>query len=245
MKFILPLCLLFCGFFTTALHAQKKVKTHYLSQTLNPDEIKSLGTKIDKVYYMFLGHFSNKTQADTSSTGLFKEQEIICVPIWKKRNGEYWMYMSWYPADNIESPMSQLVYKISKHERDTFLLERFNLPENMRGLVWADAKAFDKFTPHDLIASGCINYLLVDGENFYSKPRTETEYCPEIAGAPFAFLQTEGLVTTSKITLYGTFFDANKNVIFTQKPGGVHFERRDKNNPKYLDILYKKKGKKK
>jgi len=105
--------------------------------------------------------------------------------------------------------------------------------------------AFDKFTPHDLVARGCINYLLVDGENFYSKPRTEIEYCPEMPRAPFAFIQTEGLVSASHITLYGTFFDANKKLLFTQKPDGVHFEKRDKNSPKYLDILYKKKGKKK
>lgn len=240
---LLTTFLLIMGF--SVAMGQKKIKTHYLSKTLNAAEIGALNTKLEKAYYMFLGHFSNKAQADTSTTGLFKEQEIICVPMWQKRSGEYWMYMSWYPANNIESPMSQLVYKVNKFSRDTFTLERYNLPQAMRGTIWADAKALDKFKPADLIPSGCINYLSVHGsDEFYLQPRNENEYCPEVSGSPFAFVQTESRLSAEHVVLYGTFYDANKNVLFSQKPGGVHFSRFDKNNPKYLDELYGKKKKK-
>ena len=221
---------------------QKKIKNHYLTKTLTAEEIRGLTTKLNKVYYMFAGHFSNKAQADTSTTGLFKEQEIICVPIWQKRSGEYWLYMSWYPANNIESPLSQMVYRIDKFARDTFTLERFNLPPAMRGTIWKEAKAIDKFKPADLIATGCVNLLVVKGsDEFYAEPKNKKELCKEVEDSPFAYVQTELSLSPEYIVLYNTFYDAQKEILFTQKPGGVHFTRSDKNNPKYLDILYAQK----
>lgn len=70
-----------------------KEKYSYLTNTYEAREITKMKTKIEKVYGMMTGHFSNKVQADTTNLPIYREQEIISIPIWKERTGEFWLSM--------------------------------------------------------------------------------------------------------------------------------------------------------
>lgn len=248
-KFLFFLLLLTCLAATTFAQKRKnkKPKYNYLTPTLTSNEIKALPNKIEKIYYMSLGHFTNKKQADTTQSPIYKEQEFICVPMWRKqRVGEYWAYFSWYQANNIETPLGQFVFKLAKKDRDTFAFEIYGLPEEMRGLGWEQEDPFNKFKPQDLIKTDCIYQVFATGENqFRIQLPTGASPCQSTAGmrSTTAYYSFETEIQLEKQISYSTFYDKDQKVMVTYKPIGNHFERIPKNQPKYLDILYPKKGK--
>ena len=66
---------------------------NYLEKTKTAEEIKAVENRLEKVYNMFLGHFTNEAQAATEESAIYKAQELISVPMWTKRTGEYWAYI--------------------------------------------------------------------------------------------------------------------------------------------------------
>ena len=108
-------CFLFIILFASC---KTKKEFHYLTNTYNSNEIEQMSTKLDKVYAMLLGHFSNKEQADTSKSNILAAQELINVPFWGKRTGEYWFYSGWFKDGFIENAIRQNIFQLSKKARE-------------------------------------------------------------------------------------------------------------------------------
>lgn len=234
--------LLCIGVASCHILSKPKDTFHYLRPIPTESDIDKMDNRLERLYFMSLGHFTNQAQADTTSNPLLKAQEIINVPIWRKqRVGEYWGVISWYPADYIETPLAQFAYKISKRDRDTFTLETFKMPDAMLGTGWAAENPYSAFKPQDLIKSGCIHYIV---------PQTDGKflvYLPEGQKPCVSTVRIKGMETLfefhtqidySQQISHLKFYDTKGNVLMSYKDGN-HFKRVAV--PKYLDILYKEK----
>ncbi len=240
-------CVLFlavaCSYST--VYAQK-TKYHYLMPTMNADEILALDNKMERLYYMLLGHFDNKEQADTSTVPFIKHQEFIAVPLWREqRKGEYWLAFAWYKAGNLEEPLVQFVYKLAKKDRDTFYFERYFIPDEMRNTDWAKSDPYSKFKPQDLRKSDCLMLLYphpTEPNAYQMNMPTEDDYCSgDVGTRGYAYVRMLVDISPVMWNLRVTFYDKDYKVLFSYKDIGNRYKRLPKNQPKYLDILYKKK----
>lgn len=241
--FILCLC---CLVSSTAIFAQKKKNKqeyNYMNSMRTPEQIRQIDSKLERAYYMQIGYFTNKKQADTTTNPLLKHQEMIVVPLWRRqRTGEYWAYFSWYPGGNVETPLMQFVVKFSKKDRDTLLLETYGVPDEMKGQGWAKEDPYHHFKPNDLRKTGCIHYLTsADGESFELFMPEGSEHCASMmtVKGQAVYYEFNTTIRPESVLTRTTLYDKDGNILISYKPTGNLFERL--HEPRYLDILYPKK----
>lgn len=246
---VLVWCLLICVFSVTSLQAQRKSKKQkfYFTQTSKTaEEIDQLNNKLDKIYYSYVGYFSNKAQADTTTSPLYREQEMISVPIWREqRKGEYWFYIMWAVPNKLDNPLAVFVYKLYKKDRDTTLLERFELPDDMKNTGWAAENPYNKFKPQDLIKTGCFHYLVND-ENGHIKmlmPDYDSICVAGTGSRGYAYSRMQGSVEPSKFVLTTNFYDKDKRFLYSFGPTGNHYVRLPKTDQRYMELLYSRRRK--
>ncbi len=114
------------------LSACNQEQYNYLERSRNRQEITDTENRLDKLYYMFLGLFSNKTQARQESSPLYRSQELIAVPIWPKRGGERWIYICWLQEGRPNDLLSQEVWNFKKRDRETLEIVMYDLPNKDR-----------------------------------------------------------------------------------------------------------------
>lgn len=115
--------------------------SNYLEKTKSANEIRQLDNKMDRLFYTLCGEFTNKRQATTAEDpGIAIEQEMIAIPIWTERKGEYWVYIGWFKHGQPERALAQCVFRLTKDSRDTFRLAQYSLPNpegnNYYSLEW-------------------------------------------------------------------------------------------------------------
>ena len=240
-----PLCLGLCLMLSQSepIQAQKRSKTppqvHYLAQVHSAEEIEKMDNKLERVYHMCLGHFSNQTQADTSARPMFAAQEWIAVPIWTERKGEYWVYWTWFMANNPEMVLGQGIYQISKIDRDSFAMQHYFLPEEeIQPLEWAQAKPLAKLQPRDLKKMDCRGILVETGPNRFEVNDEQTCSDFKLSSSGLAReLRFQLKLSPQAFSNCSQFLDAEGQVIFEYpKPHGLYMERLDKSKPKYGNI---------
>lgn len=221
----------------------KKEAFHYLSRCKTNAEIAALHNKLEIVYYLHMGEFSNQEQMDTTTNPQVKPQEVIRVPIWQKeRVGEYWGIICLVSPNNPQKPVGQMIFKMSKLNRDTILFESFGLPEEMKGNYWYTEKGFADFKPNNLVKVNCrhivvgekVDYamFLAPGEKpCPTRDLHESVYAIELGG-------TINLWGSRSTTVY---YGINGTPIRDNKNNPVLLKRGDVSNPKYKDILNPKK----
>jgi hypothetical protein len=223
----LSLCLLFASC--------SKEKYNYLTNTHTPSEIKNMKVKIEKVYGMMTGHFSNKAQADTTNLPIFREQEIISIPIWKERKGEYWLSMGWFQANYTEKPLALGIFELKKYSRDTFLLVFYDVPnEEKYHQDWKSEKPFADLEPKDLEHQEGCEYLVVNrgNDNFEILPSGTP--CKKHFMGPMHYFDFAGMISPKTQKHFHRFYDQDQNLLMTYpKPDGLNYDRLDKNRPKY------------
>lgn len=237
----IALCFLFClpNSSTAQRKNRKKDKeqAHYLTQAKTVEEIESLDNKLEKLYNMYIGHFSNKLQADTSSLPIYSEQEIIGVPLWSERLGEYWFYWTWFVAGNPEAVLGQGVAKVSRLDREQFLIEHFSLSEAMLAErnEWANAKPFAEYSPKDLIPFGCSGLIEESEKNVFELKSPEIckgfqlNSLGDIKGIRF-----EQRISAEVLQDYRSYYGDDDEELFRYaKPTGLYFKRQDLEKAKY------------
>jgi hypothetical protein len=222
----------------TLLLAQKKKKSsryHYTQHFKTPKEIEQMESKHDRIYYSFIGHYTNRAQADTASSPLLQqEQEIICIPIWQQRKGEYWFYMGWFAAGSYERALLDGFARLSKTSRDTFEVRAYFLPKDEEyakySFEWAQENAFSK-TDVKMINKNaqCVGWVVEKKpgviEWIHESP------CPHKISDQLDFIQIQADVTREYIRFYTTFFGPDQQRIFGyERPVGNQFDRISKDN---------------
>ena len=160
---------------------------------------------IEQFLAVFVGHFSNKKQADTTSLAQLNEQEIIIQRIWEQRfPDEYWLSVAWFPANYYKRPLAQGIFKLEMLSEDTISMMVYNLPDldkyDYYEKEWFKDKPFEKkLSPKNLTyAKKCPNLVyLVEGNKWrWHSPFQE---CFIEAGDFVRYIYFD-------IYLYGNFF---------------------------------------
>jgi hypothetical protein len=216
----------------TACKTQKDF--NYLTHTNTASEIDKMQIKLDKVYAMLLGHFSNQEQADTSSSIILGAQELINVPFWRDRTGEYWFYSGWFKDGFVENALRENLFQLTKKARDTFELRMYKMPKDQDySMVWQEEKPFSHLHPADLTES-CVFYIVDNRRDNIFKLYTPSEPCEQDFSGDIDFVDYVIDLNAKQQQHFSIFYNKNKEMVMRYpRPNGLIFKRLNKNKPKY------------
>jgi len=220
----------------------KKEPFHYLSNCKTNAEIEQLNSKLEIIYYLHMGEFSNQEQMDTTNNPELKLQEIIRVPIWRKeRVGEYWGISNLMVPNFPDKAVGQIVFKFSKLNRDTFLLENFGVPETMKGALWAYEKGYADFKPSDLIKLDCQHFLVGDKMEYrLFLPEGQSPCDGKDISATVSAFELGGVISLWGAKSTTTYYAADGKILRSNKDNPVYLKRGDVKQPKYKTFFNNK-----
>lgn len=221
-----------CLFSVAAVFGQKKESpVNYLDKTKSANEIRTIENKMERLYYTLCGEFTNKRQADTAQLpALAIQQELIAIPIWTERKGEYWIYIGWFKHGQSERALAQSIFRLTKENRDTFVLSQYTLPNlednNFYSLEWKKAHPFGDLKPKDLLLpDGCTNRIVESAPNVFEVLEDE-DPCPRDVSDAIQFYDFGNSYTPEIINNYTRYYDKDKNFLFGyQRPMGMELVR--------------------
>lgn len=245
--------LLFIG---QALLAQKTKKDpwNYLSETKTPEEILQIENKLQRLYYIIAGEFTNKIEdnsdkKDGIANDKILHQNFIAIPIWQDRTDEYWLHWGWYKHDEPERPLLQGIWQVNRLNRDSFQIIYFQLPNeeanDYYSLEWTKKNPFANLKPKDLSTATSKSYILVEREdNIFQILPSETPQAYDISDK-VKFISLDVTYDVNKQVHATRFLDENQQLVFGfgDKNNVPVFTRRNKNTPYYIDLNIKKKKK--
>lgn len=224
--------------------AQKSKKMQplaYQQYLLDGEAIGQLDNRQEKVKHFFCGHFTNKAQADTTQNPLFKKpQEIIGLPVWQdKRPGETWVYMNWIPAGQPEVLLSHSLFQILRHNRDSFLVKAYNLPERPNGLrdynlVWAQENPLAEVESKELTLSGQLWVYEVQPNRWAVD--SDLLAIPSMGGSVISFLELDMRLEAGQLISFAKFYNKDRQFLFGAPQEGSIFQRLPKHPPLYPQL---------
>lgn len=213
--------------------ACNKEQFNYLDRTKTSEEIEATDNKLNKLYNMYLGLFSNKKQARNEGSPLYRSQELIAVPIWPKRGQEYWLYICWLQADQPDDLLSQEVWNFKKRDRETLEIIMYDLPNKDRyAQDWRKKDPLSNLDPDDLIYyDGCTATVTRENQNRFV---VLGEPCRRDLSDVIKYVEVHGVATPESVTFSNRMLGEDKEELFTYDKG-LQFERQPKVFPKYLE----------
>ena len=215
---------------------RKKRKTNfeYIQHFASREQYEQSTNKIERLYLAMQGHFTNKRQADTATLGFYRAQELISIPIWRHRLGEYWIYQCRIPEGKPQFVVNEVIIQIKKRERDSFELHYYQFNTNHKNyyaLEWLKEQPFDEVQPKDLLSGKCMSLVAVQGQDFEILPSNICEY--EMSNY-IRQVKREARLTWERFSFFSVLYDANGKTVFTyQKPQGLVFERLPQGQMRY------------
>jgi hypothetical protein len=215
------------------LSACNKEQYNYLDKTKTGTEIEETEDRLEKVFNMYLGLFSNKKQSREEGSPLYRSQEIISVPIWPKRGDEYWLYVCWLQEGRPDDLLSQEVWNFKKKDRETIEIVMYDLPNKERYVSdWRKKEPLANLEAEDLIYNqGCTANVTRENQNKFT---ITGEACNRDLSDVIKYVEIHGEITANSIYLYNKMLDKDKEVLFSYKKG-LQFVRQPKIFPKYLE----------
>lgn len=215
------------------LSACNKEQYNYLDKTKTGTEIEETEDRLEKVFNMYLGLFSNRKQSREEGSPLYRSQEIISVPIWPKRGDEYWLYVCWLQEGRPDDLLSQEVWNFKKKDRETIEIVMYDLPNKDKYVSdWRKKEPLSNLEAEDLIYNeGCTATVTRDNQNKFT---ITGEACNRNLSDIIKYVEVHGEITANSISLYNKMLDKDKDVLFSYKKG-LQFVRQPKIFPKYLE----------
>ncbi len=245
MTQLIKFCLgIVCLFLTVPLLQAQRSKGkgqphNYLEKTKSANEIRAIENKMERLYHTICGEFTSKRFAEAATDPVLTiEQELITVPIWTERKGEYWMYLGWFKHGQPEQPLVQLIMRLTKVNRDTFRLDQYSLPNpeahNNYSLEWQKPHPFRDLRPKDLILpDGCYN-LIVEESPFVFHQLPDDNPCEYYISESLRYFDYEGKYSPEYLFDMTRYFDKDVKFLFGYNlPAGIEFHRVDKSTPTY------------
>jgi len=216
------------------LSACSKEQYNYLDRTKTGSEIEETKNRLEKIFNMYLGLFSNRQQSRKESSPLYRSQEIISVPIWPKRGDEYWLYVCWLQEDRPDDLLSQEVWNFRKKDRETIEIIMYDLPNKDKYVSdWRKKEPLANLDVEDLIYNeGCTASVTRDEQNKFT---ITGGACHRDLSDIIKYVEIAGEIDANTIFLYNKMLDKDKEVLFSYKKG-LQFVRQPKIFPKYLEI---------
>lgn len=216
------------------LSACNKEQYNYLEKTKTGTEIEEIEDRLEKVFNMYLGLFSNRQQSRKENSPLYRSQEIISVPIWPKRGGEYWLYVCWLQEGRPDDLLSQEVWNFKKKDRETIEVVMYDLPNKDKYVSdWRKKEPLANLDIDALIYNeGCTATITRDNQNNFT---IKGDACSRNLSDIIKYVEVNGEIKPNSIFLYNKMLDAKKEVLFSYKKG-LQFVRQPKIFPKYLEV---------
>jgi hypothetical protein len=219
---------------------QQKAGFTYLSNTKTVAELGQIENKLERLYYMYCGEFSNERQSSASEDIAYSlRQELLTIPIWQERKGEYWLYSAWFKHGQPDRPLTHGIARLTRENRDSFKLTFYQLPKEEDAALayageWQKAKPFDHLRPKDLTHTpNCYNYIVERAENEFEILALE-EGCYYYISEQRQYMRYRAKVTIEGIFQYTQFLDGDKKVSFEYPlEKGFELLRLPKDKPTY------------
>lgn len=214
----------------------------YLSKTKTPEEIKAIENKLERLFYMYCGEFSNERQSAGSSDIAYSlRQELLTIPIWPERKGEYWLYSAWFKHGQPEKPITHGIARLTRENRDTFKLTFYQLPKDRDEAgefanEWKTEHPFSHLKPKDLYHTpGCHNFITETAENVFTVDALE-EGCYYFISESRQYMRYKAKISLDGINQYTEYLDGDRKVTFQYEPPiGFELLRLPKDKPTYLE----------
>lgn len=215
------------------LMACNKEQYNYLEPTKTNAEIEATDNKLAKLYHMYLGLFSNKVQARSEASPLYRAQELIAVPIWPKRGQEYWLYICWLQADRPDDLLSQEVWNFKKRDRETLEIVMYDLPNKEKySNAWRKRDPLSNLDPEDLAYyEGCTALVKREEQNRFV---ITGEPCQRNLSDVIKYIEVHGVATPDSVVFYNKMLNNDQEELFTYDKG-LRFERQPKIFAKYVE----------
>ncbi len=204
---------------------------NYLSSTKTPEEIKQVENRLEKVYNLLLGHFTNEVQAAKETALIYSPQEFIGVPIWTKRVGEYWVYVTWMQLGKPEIPLIQGVWHITRKDRETIDVVIYEIPNKQDYIyAWKEENPLADLTPNDLIYKDTCGIAITRAST--NEYWINGEPCKRDISAVIKHIQSKIKLLPEKVVVYSTFMNKKKEKVYAYDKG-LEFIRISKDKPRY------------
>ncbi len=208
--------------------------TTYLSASKTSDEIRQLSNKLEKAYYMCLGHFSTEEQSKRESSPIYAAQEAITVPLWTKRKGEYWIYLSWLQAGQPNRLLIQEVWEFKRKDPKTISLVIHHIPNPEKYIYdWTKKEPLADLTPSDLITDkDCqIDVIGITPDSFI----VQSHVCERNLSETIRYVEMKAYFVPEKVVVFNEMRGVNKELVYSLTKG-LEFVRLPKSKPKYQDM---------
>ncbi len=209
-KIILTLSVLIALSVTTA-SAQQKVTTKDL----------------DRLFKLMCGSFSSEAQSKRDSD--YFDIRLHMKPIWKEKQGEYWLYVEQAMAAKIDQPYRQRVYHLHLINDSTIASDVYNFKSNPLKYAgeWKKEKPLDGVPMDSLEArDGCIIYLHKTNNKLYEGSTKANDCTSNLRGASYA--TSEAHIGTKGMFTWDRGFDKNGKQVWGAVKGGYDFKKKEK-----------------
>ncbi|TAE08285.1 MAG: hypothetical protein EAZ95_17390 [Bacteroidetes bacterium] len=176
---------------------------------------------LELAYQYLQGHFSSEEQAKQDTA--FFHITLKIAPIWKKRKGEYWLYVEQATARKPEKPYRQRVYQLKKEgKKIVSYIYTLDKPLRFAG-EYAKDEPLQNLTPDSLqLKQGCEVLLSKIGKSFSGATQKQT--CPsELSGAAYA--TSEVTLDAQKMISWDRGWDKAGKQVWGAEKGGYIFKR--------------------
>ena len=211
------LAFLLFSLFLAPLFAQKSNASNatfdYRTKFKTAEELKGETDKSKRIFGLMTGHYSNQAQAQALDNPLYREQNLVIVPIWEeKRRGENWFYLGWFASGRLEQSLGEIIFRVERHSRDSFLATYYLIKENYP-LEWQKQDAFGFLSPQELeLGQGCLAYLT---EVEVGKVIWEaSDFCKHTVSDQIAHHRIKFVIEAPALKSFTHFYDTNKALIF-------------------------------
>ncbi len=219
------------GFFLNSATAQGQAAVDYTLAKRFPtsSELTQLPTTDASIARLFTGFYTNENlvKNDKSKSVFRTPSYVVCVPIWRDRPDEYWVYFNRMFIGKEHLPVLQYLYKFEQYTADTVLMRIYNLQPEEKVYTardWASPTPLLR-TSFDCMQSdaNCDILLTKTGANEFSG-EMRTEYCPftePIANVAGYFIKIK--INPQGVDVRVKFYDDCKAVIYEDQD--PYFER--------------------
>lgn len=183
------------------------------------------GRRMDNFTYLYMcmqGEFSSDEQSKNDSD--YFDIRLRMVPIWKKENDVFYLYVEQAVATSLDKPYRQRVYKVEKKDDTHFVsgIYTLNNPSRFTGKKMDDP-IFNTISADSLLLKdGCEVNMILDATKMEFSGATQDKTCPsERSGAAYATAKVK--MNDEKMESWDQGWNAEGKQVWGATKGGYVF----------------------
>jgi CpeT protein len=205
-KFIM-ICLLAVGLNSLSVNAQKLTQVD-----------------LEEVFTLMSGSFSNQLQAKADTS--FFDIRLHTKPMWKDKQGEYWLYLELAMSGRPQAPYKQRVYSFSLVDDNTIACKVYSFKGDATKYAgeWKKNEPLPSLTVDDLeTRDGCTIYFHKTGRSIYDGSTKANNCANSMKGAAYATSTTH--LDKVSMTTWDRGFDSSGKQVWGTVKGGYDFKK--------------------